>query len=164
MDLISKVSEQEHSNVTPGQDVDVAFDALPGQTYRGKVKSVGGMAMRQFFDSNTQGGFDVSIQLTGTDPRLRSGFTAQVVFLGIKQKNVLYIPRQAVFLKDGKSIVYVRKVGGYDQREVKIQSENESRAAITWLDEGSRVALIDPTVTRKSTDSSSAGLGLGGTP
>jgi HlyD family secretion protein len=164
MDLISKVSEQEHSNVTPGQDVNVMFDALPGQTYRGKVKSVGGMAMRQFFDSNTQGGFDVSIQLTGTDPRLRSGFTAQVVFLGNKQKNVLYIPRQAAFLKDGKRIVYVRKVGGYDQREVKIQSENESRAAITGLDEGARVAFIDPTVTRKSTDSSSAAPVLGGTP
>ena len=164
MELISKVSEQEHDNVTQGQDVDVVFDALPGQTYRGKVKGVGGMAMRQFFDSNTQGGFDVSIQLTGTDPRLRSGFTAQVVYLGNRQKNVLYIPRQAVFLKDGKRIVYVRKVGGYDQREVKIQSENESRTAIAGLDEGTRVALIDPTVTRKSTDSSSAALGLGGTP
>jgi HlyD family secretion protein len=163
MDLIAKVGEQEHSNVTPGQDVDVAFDALPGETYRGKVKNVGAMAMRQFFDSNTQGGFDVSIQLTGKDPRLRSGFSAQAVFLGNKQKNVLYIPRQAIFLKDGKRIVYVSKAGGYDQREVKIQSENESRAAITGLDEGTRIALIDPTVTRRSKDSSSVAHGLGGT-
>jgi hypothetical protein len=77
---------------------------------------------------------------------------------------VLYIPRQAVFLKDGKRIVYVRKIGSYDQREVKIQSENESRAAITGLDEGTHVALIDPTVTRKSADNSSVPLGLGGTP
>jgi hypothetical protein len=121
------------------------------------------MAMRQFFDSNTQGGFDVSIQLTGRDPRLRSGFSAQAVFLGNKQKNVLYIPRQAIFLKDGKRIVYVSKAGGYDQREVKIQSENESRAAITGLDQGTRIALIDPTVTRRSKDSSSVAHGLGGT-
>jgi len=164
MDLIAKVGERERSNLMPGQAVDVQFDALPGHTCKGKVKSVGGMSMHQFFDSSNPGGFDVSIQLADTDPRLRSGFTAQVVFLGNKQNNVMYVPRQAVFLKDGKRIVYARKADGYDQREVKIQSETESRAAITGLEEGTRVALIDPTATRKTTGSSVASPGLGATP
>jgi HlyD family secretion protein len=164
MELISKIGEQEHSNLMAGQAVDVRFDALPAHVYKGTVKSVGGMSMRQFFDSSNPGGFDVSIQLAETDPRLRSGFTAQVVFLGNNQKNVMYIPRQAVFLKDGKRIVYARKANGYDQREVKILSETESRAAITGLAEGVQIALIDPTATRKSTASGSAGPGLGATP
>jgi len=164
MELTSKVGEQERSNIASGQPVEVRFDALPEETYKGNVKSVGGMSTHQFFDSGTPGGFDVSIQLAGTDPRFRSGFTAQVVFLGNTQKNVLYVPRQALFLKDGKHIVYVRKASGYEQREVKIQSETESRAAITGLDEGTRIALIDPTAARKSSSSSSASDGLGATP
>jgi HlyD family secretion protein len=164
MDLISKVGEQEHSNVTPGEAVNVVFDALPTTTFHGTVKSVSGMSTRQFWEANSRGTFDVSIQLADTDPRLRAGFTAQIVFLGGSQKSVVYVPRQAVFFKDGKRVVYARKAGGYDQREVKIQSETESRAAVSELNEGTPVALIDPTVPRKSAANGAATAALGGTP
>jgi HlyD family secretion protein len=164
MDLISKVGEHDHSNIKSGQAVEVHFDALPGSVFQGTVKNVGGMSMRQFFEANTGGGFDVSIQLANPDSRLRSGFTAQVIFLGDKQKNVLYIPRQAVFLKDGKPTVYSKKANGYEQHEVKILSETESRASIAGLEEGAQVALIDPTVPRKSTGAESATTNIVGAP
>ncbi|MGC2162849.1 MAG: HlyD family efflux transporter periplasmic adaptor subunit, partial [Silvibacterium sp.] len=157
MDLVSSVGERDRSNIRQGQAVEVDFDALPGRSFRGTVKSVGGMAIRQFFESNTGGNFDVSIQLDDADPRLRSGFTAQVVFLGKSEKNVLYLPRQALFMKDGKRIVYVSKNGGFAQQEVRIQNESESRAVIEGLQEGSRVALIDPTVPRKASGGSTTG-------
>jgi HlyD family secretion protein len=163
MDLVSKVSEREHSNITVGEVVNVVFDALPERSFRGTVKTVSGMSMRSFFDDSGSGGtFDVSIQLAESDARLRSGFSAQVAFVGATQKDVLYVARQAVFLKDGKRIVFVKDGGGYDQREVKIQKETESRAVITGLGAGTMVALIDPTVTHKSSSSGSADTGPGG--
>ena len=122
------------------------------------------MSQRQFFSSNTNGNFQVSIQLANEDPRLRSGFTAQVTFHGGVKKDVLYLPRQALFLKDGKRIVYVKNGDGYDQREVKIQSQNESRAAVEGLQEGSHVALIDPTAPRKSSGPSSTSGSMEGKP
>jgi multidrug efflux pump subunit AcrA (membrane-fusion protein) len=140
-----------------GEPVEVTFDALPGQVFHGKVKSVGGMSVRQIFSNNGGGNFEVSIQLADADSRLRSGFTAQIVFLGGIKKNVIYLPRQALFLKDGKRIVYVKKGNGYEQREVKIESQNESRAAIGGLEEGSKIALVDPTAPRKSTGNSASG-------
>jgi len=164
MDLVSKVSEQERGNIRQGQAVEVVFDALPDHVFRGSVKSVGGMSTRQFFDSNSGGGFDVSIQLADADPRLRSGFTAQLVYLGESQKNVLYLPRQALFLKDGKRIVYVKKGSAYEQREVHIQNQSESRAAIDGLAQGNKVALIDPTAPRKASGGSSAAGSIEGTP
>jgi hypothetical protein len=121
------------------------------------------MSTRQFFDSDAAGGFDVSIQLADADTRLRSGFTAQIVFLGESAKNVLYLPRQALFMKDGKRIVYVKKGSAYDQREVRIQSESESRAAIEGLELGDSVALVDPTAPRKTSGSSATGS-IEGTP
>ena len=164
MDLTSKIGEQDRSNVQTGQSVDVVFDALPGRLFHGTVKSVGGASVRGFFSSNTNGTFEVAIQLADADPRLRSGFTAQIVFLGGTKKNVLYLPREAIFLKDGKRIVYVMKGNGYEQRDVKIQSENESRAAIDGVEEGSIVALVDPTAPRKPGSGSSAAGSMGGTP
>jgi multidrug efflux pump subunit AcrA (membrane-fusion protein) len=163
LELTSKIGEQDHANVQMGEPVEVVFDALPGQVFHGKVKSVGGMSMAQIFSDNTNGTFAVSIQLADADARLRSGFTAQIVFLGGAKKNVLYLPRQALFLKDGKRIVFVKKGNGYEQREVKIESQNESRAAIEGLEEGSKIALVDPTAPRKSTSNSASG-NLEGTP
>jgi HlyD family secretion protein len=164
LDLTAKISEQDRSSVAVGQPVQVTFDALPGRVFHGTVKSVGGMTVRQFFTANSRGNFDVSVQLANQDPRLRSGFTSQIVFLGGVKKDMLYLPRVAIFVKDGKRIVYVKKGNGYEQREVKIQSQNESRAAIEGLEEGTIVAIADPTAPAKTTGSSAAAGGIGGTP
>ena len=164
MDLTSQIGEQDRSNLQQGQPVEVVFDALPGQVFHGTVKSVAGTSVRQFFSSSSNGKFEVAIQLADNDARLRSGFTAQIVFLGGTKKNVLYLPRQALFLKDGKRVVYVKKGNGYDQREVKIQMQNESRAAVEGVDEGSMVALVDPTAPRKTGSGSAAAGSMEGTP
>ncbi|MDR3771957.1 MAG: HlyD family efflux transporter periplasmic adaptor subunit [Terracidiphilus sp.] len=164
LDLTSKIGEADRSNVQVGQAAEIVFDALPGRVFHGTVKSVGGASVRQFFSSDSNGGFEVSIQMAETDARLNSGFTAQIAFLGGAKKNVLYLPRQALFLKDGKRVVYVKRGNGYEQREVKIANQNESRAAIEGLEEGSRVALVDPTAPRKTSTGSSATGSVGGTP
>lgn len=162
MDLTSHVGEQDRDNIRPGEPVQVTFDALPGVQFQGTVKNVGGMSVRQFFESNTGGNFDVTIQLARMDSRLRSGFTARIVFLAGVRKDVVYLPRLALFLKDGKRIVYVKNGSGYDQQEVKIQSESESRAIVEGLQPGDRIALIDPTAPRKTSGSGFAAGSAGG--
>lgn len=162
MELVSKISEHDRSNVKAGQTARVEFDALPGQVFHGAVKTVGGMSVRQFWDQDSGGKFDVSIELSNTDSRLRPGLTAQIVILGDERRNVLYMPRQALFLKDGKRIVYVKSSNGFEQREVKIQSESESRAAVEGLNAGTEVALVDPTAPRRSGTSGGSSPGIGG--
>jgi len=164
LDLTSKIDERDRDKVHLGQPVEVVFDALPNHVFRGTVKSVGGMSIRQFFSSSTSGNFDVSIKLADEDSRLRSGFTAQIAFIGGNRQNVLYLPRQALILKDGKRVVYVKSGGGYDQREVKIVCENESRAAIDGLQEGDQIALVDPAAPRKSSSSNAASGSTQGAP
>ncbi len=164
LELTSKVSEQDHGNIRQGEPVEVTFDALPGRIFHGVVKSQGGVSTRPMWDASSSGGFEVTIQLTESDPRLRSGFTAQILFKGGSQSNVLTIPRLALFLKDGKRIVYVKSANGFDPREVTIKSQSESRAAVEGVDAGSLVALIDPTAPRKSTAPGSANGSIEGTP
>ena len=148
LELNCKLGERNSSSVTVGEPLEIVFDAIPGRTFHGKVKTVGGMSTAQFFDSGTGGGVEVTVQLSETDPELRAGFTAQILFLGDKKKNVLYLPRQAVFTKDGKRFVYVKTGSGYEQRPIKIDGESESRAVIEGLAQGSLVTLVDPTAPR----------------
>jgi len=99
--------------------------------------------------------YDVSIQLAGADSRLRPGLTAQVIIMGGKKSNLIYIPRQALFQKDGKQVVFLKTNSGFDQRSISILTSNESRIAVNGIKEGSEVALIDPTAPRKTSTSSS---------
>ena len=164
MELTAKVSELQRSNINPGQPVEIEFDALPRKIFHGNVKSAAAMVQRQFWDIDAGSKFDVSVQLTDADPRLRPGLTAQVVIVGDKKANVLYLPRLALFQKDGKQIVYLRNSRSYDQRQIKVEFENESRAAISGLKEEDEVALMDPTAPRKSAAATSPAGALGGTP
>ena len=159
MELTAKVGEQERGNVEVGKSVDVEFDALPGQIFRGTVKTVSGMSTREFWEANTEGKFDITIQLSTEDPRLRPGLTANLVIFGEKKKNVFYIPRQAVFMKDGKRIVYVKNGKGFEQRNIKITYENESRAVVEGLQADNQVAFLDPTAPRQTGEPSASSIG-----
>jgi HlyD family secretion protein len=163
MELVAKVGELERNRINEGQSVDIQLDALPGTMFHGTVKNVAGNNARRFWDDDTTTKFEVSITLASTDPRMRPGLTAHVSINSDARKNVLYVPRQALFLKDNKRVVYVRSAGNFETHEVKIQAENESRAAIEGIAAGTEIGLVDPTAPRKSANS--GGLpGPGGTP
>jgi biotin carboxyl carrier protein len=164
MELSAKVGELERNNIKEGQPVDMQLDALPDSTFQGKVKIVGGASNRMPWDDDSTARFEISIKLSTTDPRLRPGMTARIFINGEPRKSVTYVPRQALFLKENKRVVFVRSGNTFVSREVKIQAENESRAAIEGVSAGSEVALIDPTAPRKSTNSSAPSpTGGGGT-
>jgi hypothetical protein len=126
------------------------LDALLGAVFHGNVKTVGLSNAKQFWEGDTANRFEVLIAVSSADPRMRPGLTAQAYISGEPKKNILYVPRQALFLKDNKQVVYLRKGSNFDPREVRIQAENESRAAIEGVAAGSEIALVDPTAPRKS--------------
>jgi len=165
MELSAKVGELERNNIKEGQSVDLQLDAFPGSTFHGTVKTVGGANTRRMWDDDTSIKFEVAIKLATTDPRMRPGLTAHISINGDPRKDVFYVPRQALFLKENKRVVYVHNGGNFEPREVKIQAENESRAAIEGIGAGTEIALIDPTAPRKAAPSSGASpAGGGGAP
>ncbi|MBI3404494.1 MAG: efflux RND transporter periplasmic adaptor subunit, partial [Acidobacteria bacterium] len=110
MEVQAKVSEVDRSRIQPGQKVDVQVDARPGQRFNGKVKAVAGQAARGFFfeGGGSDRKFDVTFVLDTKEIPMRPGVSCQVQILGEEVKNALLLPRQAVFEKDGKSVVYIR--------------------------------------------------------
>ena len=156
MEVAAKINERDRSNIRIGQDADIRLDALPGYSFHGTVKTVSGMATKNFWEDEAGGKFDITIQLPSADPKLRAGFTAQLFIVGDVRKNVLYVPRQALFIKDGKRVAYVKNGNGFEPREVEVKSENESRAAIEGLESSAEVALVNPLAPRKAASASAA--------
>jgi HlyD family secretion protein len=164
MEVSAKVGELERNSIKVGQAVEVRLEALPGSVFHGTVKTLGGMNNRMFWEPDSGARFEVTVALTDKDVRLRPGLTAHVTIHGDPRKDVLYVPRQALFLKDSKRVVFTRRGSGFEPHEVKIQAENESRAAIEGLSANTEVALIDPTATRKSAPSTTTAPSAGGAP
>ncbi len=144
MEIRARVDEADRALVSPGQSVRVRLDALAGQIFTGKVKTVAGAAVQNFWSSSGVQKFDVTFELNQPDDRLRPGLTAQVVVRGNDAHNVLLIPRQALFDENGKSVVYVRDGDGFKSQPVKVTRATESQVAIEGAREGAEVALVNP--------------------
>lgn len=165
MEVTAKVSEVDRSRIQAGQPVNVQVDARPVQKFSGKVKAVGGQASNSNFWESTgaERKFDVSFVLDVAEIPMRPGVTCSVQIMGQQVKDALLLPRQAVFEKDGKPIVYVKKGKDYEAQVVKVLHRSESRIAIEGLAEGTEVAMADPTKSDAKKPGKTNGPAIGGT-
>jgi multidrug resistance efflux pump len=145
LEVQGKINETDRAMLQAGQAVRVRADALPQDTLSGKLKAIGGLAGRRFlFDTVARRQFDTTFQLDRVDGRLRPGMSATVNIIGQLLQNVLYVPRQAVFEKEGRPIVYVKEGDRLALRAIKVRFRTTSHAVVEGLNEGMEVALVNP--------------------
>ena len=125
LEISAQVGETDRTNLKTGQSVEIKVDALPGESFTGKVRTVGGATAREFWDDNAKHKFDVAIQLDRADPRLRPGFEAQLSILGDHLARAVSLPAEAVFEHAGKKIVYCERGRGI--RNARSQSPRPKR-------------------------------------
>jgi HlyD family secretion protein len=145
MEVLTKVDEADRTSIEAGQAVELFCEGLPADVVlAGKVKRVASVPSRSNWWMTGNKKFDMVVELSQPDPRLRSGQSALVKVRAKDLKGVLQAPRQAVFEKEGKSIVYVRSGGTFTPREVKVLHRSESAVVVEGVTEGTEVALADP--------------------
>jgi HlyD family secretion protein len=144
LEVYAQVGESDHSNLKPGEPVDIQVNALPGDRFTGKVETVGGATSHEFWDDNAQRKFDVTILLDKPDPRLRPGFAAELGIRGDQLSNAVSIPSEAVFDRGGKKIVYCKQHGSFQAQQVKVRALSEGRAVLEGIQPGTVVALVNP--------------------
>jgi multidrug resistance efflux pump len=161
MEVRTRVNEQERANVAPGQPAAVTSAAVPGVTQRAVVTAVSGFG-RPDQMAGPQRQFDVTLELKEPDPRLRPGTTVTVVVEGPTVENVLVLPRQALFERDGKPVVHVKTAGGgrFEVVEVKVLHRSESQVAIEGVAEGTTIALVDPSAASPAPGAPSSPAGV----
>ena len=163
LEVYAQVDETDRTNLKVGQTVDLQIYALPGETFVGKVQTVGGATSHEFWDDNTQRKFDLNIQLDSKDPRLRPGFATRVSIRGDQLAKAVSIPSEAVFEREGKKIVYCKRSRGFEAQEVKVRALSEGRAVLEGVSPGTVVALVNPEArAAEKSKASSSGPDLGG--
>jgi hypothetical protein len=90
---------------------------------------------------------------------LRPGLLADVEIQVEKLPDVIHVPAQAVFQKNGQFLVYVHaKNGKFEPRPVRLVKQSESMMVISsGLEAGEVVAMADPTAGKKNGEKKAAG-------
>jgi HlyD family secretion protein len=108
-----QVDETDIVNVKLGQDAEVTIDAIPGQTFKGKVTEIGdnaivrstGVSTSQSTGSSQEAkDFKVVVTLTNPPENLRPGLSTTARITTGAEHSVLTIPIQALTMRDKKGL------------------------------------------------------------
>ncbi|HEX8947163.1 MAG TPA: efflux RND transporter periplasmic adaptor subunit [Candidatus Paceibacterota bacterium] len=132
--------EVDLGKVAAGNDVNITFDAFPGETFAGKVYSIDPA------ETVTSGvvGYTTKIHFTKPDPRIKSGLTANLSIVAAKKDAVLYLPQYAILQTDAGSFVETLNGSTVVQTPVTtgIRDDNGNVEVLSGATEGEQVLNI----------------------
>jgi len=137
------VSEVDASKVESGQKVIVTLDAFPDETYRGIVTKKSTLARRK--DPNSKiNVFDVEIAIENETDHLKPGMSAAARIVISRLEDVVSVPLEAVFERDGRTVVYFENKKA---QEVQVGRRNDmSIEILEGLNGTETICLVNPTL------------------
>ena len=109
--LTSAVSELNIARIHPGQPVEFTLSAYPDDVFTGTVSKIAGSARSQYSGAVLETVVDVLISPDTTDPRLRSGLTANVRFQLSDPRKICVLPYNAIGQDEEGEYVYLLEDG-----------------------------------------------------
>ena len=109
--LTSAVSELNIARIQPGQPVEFTLSASPDDVFTGTVSKIAGSARSQYSGAVLETVVDVLISPDTTDPRLRSGLTADVRFQLSDPRKICVLPYNAIGQDEEGEYVYLLEDG-----------------------------------------------------
>jgi multidrug efflux pump subunit AcrA (membrane-fusion protein) len=86
------------------------------------------------------------ITLDEIDARLRPGLTAQITIVVDRIPNVIVVPVQSTFQKEGETFAYVWNGSKFREQPIEVSRRSGDRVVVAkGLQAGDRIALQDPT-------------------
>jgi len=139
----AKVEETDRGRIAVGQDARILVDPFPEKPFPGKVDSISPL-VEQDFEWPPARNFRAMSTFNEPDKRLRPAMNARVDFVVERIPNAISVPANAVFTRQGRPAVYVAEKNAWLPHEVEILARNPDEVAIKGIEEGTRVALVEP--------------------
>ncbi len=141
------VLEADADGLEVGKPATVTIESRPGRPVAAKVARVDSLAKPRFRGSPVQY-FAVDLDLARTDPEVaKPGARVRAELVLERRARALAIPRQALFERDGKSVVFRRgdASGRFTPVQVATSPAGPGRLVVeSGLAAGDVVALVDP--------------------
>jgi len=144
MESVTYVNEVDVSNVKKNQKVEVKLDAFQDSTFEGYINEVASLGKSKDNNSPVKV-FELLVSIKAQSAILKPGMTTSNKIIINQIPDVISVPLEAIFEKEGKKILYVKNGSGFDQRIVETGQKSEDFIIIKkGLEHGAVVALRDP--------------------
>jgi len=143
-EMLSKINiiEGDYRKVEVGDPVEIRLDAIPGPVFTGMIDEIAALA--SYDEMANRSYFNAVVRLDSVDAGMRPGMTASLRITYEERENALYIPNEAVFEVDGRTVVFPRR-NLPEPREVRLGDRNMmSVVVLEGLEPGEEIALTDP--------------------
>jgi len=139
------VPERELAKLDVGQPATIQFDALPNQTFTGRVALISPVV-----DAST-GTFRVTVEVRDPSRTIKPGMFGRVHVQYDQHEDALLLPKSALMEEDDAVTVYVVRDSLAFQRTVRTGYSADDRIEVLeGLDDGDRVVLSGQTALRDS--------------
>ena len=139
----TSVPERSVHRVRPGQPVTVRLEAFPDLELSGRVATIGVLA-RTARDLMVEAKrFDVTVELDPADAELRPEMTARVDIRVGERRDAIRLPVNALFERDGMTVVNTLRGGRVEVRQVELGEQNRHFVeVVAGVTEGDRVMVV----------------------
>jgi HlyD family secretion protein len=144
MKALGDVDEADAGQVVPGQSVRLRLESREDVDLAGRVRSLGRNVRRRSWRVPGKV-FRVEIALDRSDPQVMRPamrFRGQIEVGRVP--DVVLVPREAVFLRDGGPVAWVRRLTGFEERPLRLGRRNAREIEVLGgLEPGQRVSPVD---------------------
>ena len=143
MQVEGNINQTEVSQFRIGETAKITVDAFPGMSLKGRLYSVGALAVMGGRQQSFIRTIPVRVAIEGFDPKLIPDLSAAAeVLTGTGDDKAVLIPRGAIVEQDGKTYVFAKQGVNFVKREVKTGDMNDTQIVIqSGVSAGEEVAL-----------------------
>jgi HlyD family secretion protein len=129
--LEARLDESDRGRLQARQDATVRIEAIPGVDFKARLDSISVLAKVDFSSGWPPAkNFDLNLVFLDMDPRMRPGMTAVARIATERVPDVVLVPSESIFQRDGAPIVYKLDGSMFVETPVTIRKRGKEQAII----------------------------------
>jgi HlyD family secretion protein len=143
--LEARLDETDRGRLNVGEEAVIRIEAIPGKEFKAKIARISVLARADFSSWPPQRLFDLALVLLDVDPKVRVGMGAVARIPIDRVPDVILVPSESLFQRDGHPIVYVLDGTMFAERRVDVTRRGRELAIIkSGVEPGDKVATRRP--------------------
>lgn len=145
--VTGRLDESDRGRMRQGQRGTIKVDAVPDREYKVSVSEISVLARVDFSSGwPPPRNFDLKLGIEDPDARLRPGMSTTARVAVGTLPGVLLVPAEAVFVVDGRPVIYRRTRSAFEPTVVNVLRRGRDQIALaSGAAAGDRIALKKPT-------------------
>ena len=144
--LEARLDESDRGRLRASQDAIVRIEAIPGKEFKARINDISVLARVDFSSGWPPArNFSLNLILIDVDPKIRPGMTAVARIATERVADVLLVPAEAMFQRDGAPVVYQLDGSEFVETPVTVQRRGKEQSIVSaGVSAGARVATRRP--------------------